>query len=630
MFMVARTLGALNERRRPEETERRTDAPLFCRCRQEWWCMGVQCGFPERCLDAITDAVPIPICVTNNLGKLVSVNQAFARLFGVARASLTDKHTVDLEEFGAVFRDIDEVRLEPDVHEIPVLRSSIRPKNGESRAVSVHRALFDDNAGQGQYTVHAVIEGEPVNKEDLLGSSAEEAVRGRVRELRCLYDVSIILDLLDQQTDDVMQRIADRVPNGLSMPNRTAVEIQIDERCYRSANFSCGVHQLNADIRTRGLMRGHIRAVYMENDYASAEEAFLAEERALLRHLARAIGQALDANESLRRIEKEKEHFEHTFEQAAVGICHVSIKGHIRRINRRFCEILGYAPEEMRLMTFMDITHPDDLNVDLANVESLVRGDQNTYSMEKRFFRKDGAIIWGDITMSLVRKSNGEPDYFIKVLQDVTTKHQTNAKIRALSAQVKRTLVETIGAFSEAMEHRDPYTAGHQQQVTNLAVAIGEKLHLDESKIEGLRIGSLIHDIGKIYLPAELLSRPGRLTALEFELIKTHAEIGYDIVKGIDMPWPVAEMVRQHHERLDGSGYPDGLKNGDIIIEARIIGVADTVDAVASHRPYRTGRRLSEALDILGAGHGTAYDADVVDCCMGLLNDGEFTGPYIV
>ncbi|MES9888360.1 MAG: HD domain-containing phosphohydrolase, partial [Candidatus Sedimenticola sp. 6PFRAG1] len=151
--------------------------------------------------------------------------------------------------------------------------------------------------------------------------------------------------------------------------------------------------------------------------------------------------------------------------------------------------------------------------------------------------------------------------------------------------RLQRNLEQTISAMARTVEKKDPYTAGHQERVSELAVEIAREMDLDEEKVQALRLAGTVHDLGKIYVPSEILNRPGKLADYEFNVIKTHPVVGYEIIKDIDFPWPIAQMVRQHHERMDGSGYPDGLSNDEILLEARIMAVADVVEAMFSHRP---------------------------------------------
>jgi HD-GYP domain-containing protein (c-di-GMP phosphodiesterase class II) len=182
-------------------------------------------------------------------------------------------------------------------------------------------------------------------------------------------------------------------------------------------------------------------------------------------------------------------------------------------------------------------------------------------------------------------------------------------------------LISAVGAIAATVELRDPYTAGHQRHVADIAVAIASEMQLSADQVEGIRLAAIIHDVGKIGVPVEILSKPTKLSPLEFSLIQTHAESGYDLLKAIPFEWPIAEMVRQHHERMDGSGYPRGLKGDAIDLGARIIAVADVVDSMSSHRPYRAALGIDKALEELAKGQGTIYDTKVVDVCAQLFRD---------
>jgi len=187
-----------------------------------------------------------------------------------------------------------------------------------------------------------------------------------------------------------------------------------------------------------------------------------------------------------------------------------------------------------------------------------------------------------------------------------------------------RSMYGTINALATALEMRDPYTAGHQRHVAQLAEATAREMNLSDDEIKGVHFAALIHDIGKISVPSEILSKPGKLTEIEFEIIKSHSQASYDILKRIDFPWPIAEACHQHHERLDGSGYPRGLKEKEITLGARIIAVADTVEAMSSHRLYRAALGEEKALEEILALRDTHYDSDVVDACLKVFREKAF------
>jgi putative nucleotidyltransferase with HDIG domain len=195
-----------------------------------------------------------------------------------------------------------------------------------------------------------------------------------------------------------------------------------------------------------------------------------------------------------------------------------------------------------------------------------------------------------------------------------------------LVEEIRHGLEGTIEALARTTEMRDPYTSGHQQRVSQLACAIAAKMGLDEKTVDGVRVSGLVHDVGKVSIPAEILSKPGGLTPLEFSLVKEHVRVGFDVLKGVVFPWPVVETVLQHHERLDGSGYPCGLKGEAINLGARILAVADVVEAMASHRPYRPALGIDAALKEIRERQGKLYDSEAVEACNQLFANGfEFT-----
>jgi len=199
-----------------------------------------------------------------------------------------------------------------------------------------------------------------------------------------------------------------------------------------------------------------------------------------------------------------------------------------------------------------------------------------------------------------------------------------NRQLAATLGNLREAVDGTVEAVARIVELRDPSTAGHQRRVAQLASAIGGEMGLPERQVEGLRVTGYLHDIGKVAVPAEILSKPGALTEIEWSFIRTHAGAGYDILKTLEFPWPVALAVWQHHERLDGSGYPEGLKGENIILEARILMVADVVEAMVSHRPYRAALGTEAALQEIGAHKGTRYDAAVVEACLRLFTEKGF------
>jgi len=236
-----------------------------------------------------------------------------------------------------------------------------------------------------------------------------------------------------------------------------------------------------------------------------------------------------------------------------------------------------------------------------------------------------GPAFFDDDQVRLLNEMSSDISFALQKFEEENQRRRAETERETALDRLKNTLEGSIEALARTIETRDPYTAGHQQRVSQLAVAIAGAVGLDSSRMEGLGFGALIHDIGKIAVPSEILTTPRRLTALEMELIRTHAQSGYDIMKDIDFPWPVAQMILQHHERLDGSGYPRGLRGDEILPEARILAVADVVEAMSSHRPYRPGFGIDKALEHIQECRGTLYDPQAVDACTDLFRHRNFT-----
>ena len=219
---------------------------------------------------------------------------------------------------------------------------------------------------------------------------------------------------------------------------------------------------------------------------------------------------------------------------------------------------------------------------------------------------------------------DGSVGGLIGAILDVTDLKQAEEELKRTLEKLRKSLAGTVQVVSTTVETRDPYTAGHQKRVSNLARAIAQEMGLSTDTVDTIRMAGLIHDIGKISVPVEILAKPGKISDIEMRLIKVHSRSGYDIIKDVELPYPIAEIVLQHHERLDGSGYPQGLKDGQILLEAQIISVADVVESMASHRPYRPALGIDAALEEIEKNKGVLYDAQVVEACVKLFQEKGF------
>ena len=330
---------------------------------------------------------------------------------------------------------------------------------------------------------------------------------------------------------------------------------------------------------------------------------------------------ALDRRDrALEALRESEQRFRALVEQSISGI-YIIQDGVFTYVNQRVADIGGYQPQDLIGKPILDLAPPElrcRLQLEMAQ---RLGGTAKTAQYTLTLRRKDGSPVEVGIhaTRAMV---DGRPA-IIGVAEDVTVRRGAEETARHHAQRLEQALIETIEAVATMVELKDPYTAGHQRAVGDIAAAIGQQLELGEEQVKGLRYAGYVHDIGKIATPAELLSKPGKLTANEFELIKTHAQQGYDVLKDVGFPWPIARTILEHHERLDGSGYPRGLTGEEISLEARILAVADTVEAMSSHRPYRAALGLEAALREIREQAGRRYDARVAAACLELFLQGK-------
>lgn len=313
-----------------------------------------------------------------------------------------------------------------------------------------------------------------------------------------------------------------------------------------------------------------------------------------------------------------------TLESTADCIVVVDFNGRVCNFNSRFqalCELsdgrMKSLDDSQILLHFMNlVSGPDEFIKRIGQIYDSP-GDEVHDNVEF----KDGRLFK---RVSLPQILNNRIVGRVWNFSDITEIKRSEEELQSTLKTLRRALGGTIQAIALTVEKKDPYTAGHQQRVSDLARAIATEMRLSKKSIDGIRLAASIHDIGKNSVPADILSKPGKLTEHEFGIIKTHPEVGFEILRGIKFPWPIAKTILQHHERLDGSGYPKGLKGSDILMEARIIAVADVVEAISSHRPYRPALGMNVAMHEISKGRGTVYDAEAVDTCIKLVNQKKY------
>ena len=372
----------------------------------------------------------------------------------------------------------------------------------------------------------------------------------------------------------------------------------------------------------------------------SPREQLSDQERAILLGLADQAGLAIKnarlyeaAQQEIaarKRVEEELRHerdrIQKYLDVARVMMVALNARGEITLINQKGCEVLGYEESELVGKNWFDTCLPVQIREEVKPVfRRLMAGEIEPVEYYENpivtRFGEERIIAWHNTVLT---DDAGNVIGILSSGEDITERVRAEEELQHTLAKLREALGGIIQTVASIVEVKDPYTAGHQRRVADLAQAIATEMGLPQEQIEGIRMTGLIHDLGKIAIPAEILSTPSRLNDIQWDMIKTHPQVGYDILKRIDFPWPVAKIVLQHHERMDGSGYPQGLSGEEIMLEARILAVADVVEAMVSHRPYRPAHSIDEALEEISRNRGILYDPEVVDACVRLFTEKGF------
>jgi PAS domain S-box-containing protein/putative nucleotidyltransferase with HDIG domain len=327
------------------------------------------------------------------------------------------------------------------------------------------------------------------------------------------------------------------------------------------------------------------------------------------------------AEEAIRNSE---ERFRNLVEATSDWVWEVDPNGIYTYASPNVREVMGYGVGEVIGKSFIDFTPAREASRISKIFKSHVAKREPFAFLESSRVRKDGQLM--------IMESSGVPFFgddgsllgYRGIGRDITNRKKVEKDLENSLKKVEKTMEAAIQAISYTMETRDPYTTGHQRRVTQLACAIAKEMGVTPWQIDGIRVAGLLHDIGKIAVPTEILSKPGKLSDIEFSMIKAHPKVGFDILKNVEFEWPIARIVVQHHERLDGSGYPFGLHGRDILQESRILAVADVVEAMSSHRPYRPALGIDKALAEVMRGEGALYDPEVVRACARVIKERGF------
>lgn len=501
----------------------------------------------------------------------------------------------------------------------------------------------------------------------------------RIKEAECLRDITSLLLNKEWRVEQMLDVCVRRMPAAWLDPSHTCARIRLGGRIFESDNFRESEWKLEAAISTPNTEPGLIEVFYFGGLPEEGGSPFLDEERSLIQSISTQIAQSLKnrqaeiaiqhtnralatlsaVNRSLTRAANEEELLQVVCRSIAeIGGYKLAWVGYKQHDENKSVKVVASAGYDEGYLDIVNVTWAD-VERGMGPTGRAIRSGttqlcQDFANDPRHLPWRDAALERGYASSIALPLTNGEVFGALTVyageintftpteierLQEmaddlafgVRTLHVRQERDLAMEqnqqhlVQLRKSLEDTVQAIATIVEMRDPYTAGHQARVASLAAAIARQIGLSEERVHGIHLAGVVHDLGKIQTPAEILSKPGRLSEIEYRLIKIHAQAGYDILKDIEFPWPIAQMVLQHHERLDGSGYPHGLKGESILFEARILSVADVVEAISAHRPYRPGFGVEVALQEIAKQRGILYDPQVVDACLAVFRERNYT-----
>jgi len=576
----------------------------------------------EEFLDSVIEQNPNPIWVSDERGTIIRMNQALRDLLKITDEEIVGKYNVledaQVQEQGflplvkSVFQEGKTIRFNLDYY--TEKEKQVELAQETHKVLDIVISPIKDNDGK---IIHAICHQNDISER----KKAEEALAESEAKYRALVeDINEVLFSMDTKGNFTYVSPAIRK---ISRYNETEVTGQPFSRFIHPDDLPGLVekfqHILTGQPGTHEfrVLDKDGRSVYVQT---SNTPLFKNGQSIGITGVMTDITERKQAEAALR--ESEQRH-RTLFETAADGILITDIETKkFLYANPAICKMLGYTEAELVGKTVLDI-HPEALLKQvLSEFEAVSKGRKPSLAHDLPCLRKDGTIVYADANTSITFVDGKRCN--VAFFTDVTNRKQMEEERNQGTEKLLNAMKATVEAIAMTVELRDPYTAGHQQRVTALACAIATEMEFPEEKHDGLRMAGTVHDIGKVYVPAEILAKPSALNELEYNMIKIHPEAGYNILKNVDFPWPIAQIVLQHHERMDGSGYPKGLSGEAIILEARILAVADVVESMASHRPYRPAQGIEKALEEITQNRGKLYDADVVDACIRLFTEKDF------
>lgn len=572
----------------------------------------------EKKFKTLFDNSPIGITVTNNDGKIIYCNPEWEKIMGYKLEEIEKLTWMDLTYPEDLQEDLENFKklINGEIQSYSLEKRAIR-KDGKIIWIYLKVARVDDEKGNFLYEIAMI---EDITERKMM----EIKIRESEKKFRTFFEKALI---------------------GITMTDREGRVFAANEAFLKMIGYSLDeISKISwkeythpEDIEKdwsqfKKLINKEIDSYTVEKRFITKDKriifanlnctAFLNEKGEFQFEFAMIEDITEKKKLTDKLIESEKK-FRLFFEKNPLGVAIVDENDNYIATNSVYRNLLGYSEDELLNLKWRDVSYPEDYEKQKELNNKLKNKEIDSYMIEKRYIRKDGSIFWGLLFASAAFNSKGEFLYSFGLLRDITEEKKLRDELEEVNTKLKKSFDDILTLTTKIIEKKDPYTLGHQYKVSLIATKIAEKMNLPKEKIEIIKIASYLHDIGKIVVPSEVLNKAGKLTTNEFLLIQEHTKAGYDILKSSKLFYPIADIVLQHHERLNGSGYPRRLKDGEIMLEAKIIAVSDVFEAMTSHRPYRPKFSIKDALNELKENSGILYDEQIVNILISTIENKE-------
>jgi PAS domain S-box-containing protein/putative nucleotidyltransferase with HDIG domain len=561
----------------------------------------------EASLRMLYENMPVGVAQISLDSQFVNANQAYCQMLGYHKEELIGKHFREITHPEIVDENLrKQSQLASGERDHYRMEKQLVHKSGQVVHGILDANLIRDAQGKPCFCLGSVVD---VTEHKL----ADIALCKRFKELKCMYAISQDIQQ-DLSIEDICQRAVEHLVKAMQFPKIAVPVIELNGNRFTTQDDTHSLsHSIHSEIQSEGQIQGHLWVYYTQ------DQLFLIpEEQNLIKAIAETLGSCFAHKRLEQALRHSEEKYKKLFNSSPDGLALVDANGKFLTVNKAMAETFGMTPQEIEGQT-----HQDLMPLDLA----AQRTEKLQQALEKGepvlFEDKREGYYFQNYYVPMNESDNTMTCQVIS--RNITSRKKAQKELKKTLNKLNQTIRGTFLALSLALEQRDAYTAGHQEQVSILACAIARKMGLDDDRIQGLYFAGMVHDIGKIAVPAEILAKPTKLTPIELGLIRQHAQTGYDILKDIDFPWPIADIVYQHHERINGSGYPQGLTEDKILLESKILAVADVVEAMTSHRPYRPGLGIEVALQEIEMNKGVLYDKTASEICLHLFRENKFS-----